>query len=45
MLISHTQQLPKDPAESEKYFAQMLRTQIELAKLTVEESTIKAKLL
>ena len=38
-------QLPKDPSQSEKHFAQMLRTQQELATLTTEESNIKAKLL
>lgn len=38
-------QLPKDPTQSEKHFAQTLRTQSELAALTSEESTIKVKLL
>ena len=38
-------QLPKDPSQSEKYLAQTLRTQQELANLTTEESNIKAKLL
>ena len=38
-------QLPKDPSQSEKYFAQTLRTQRELAELQTEESTTKAKLL
>ena len=37
-------QLPKDPSQSEKHFAQTLRTQRELAELTYEESTTKAKL-
>ena len=38
-------QLPRDPSQSEKYFAQTLRTQQELANLQTEESNIKAKLL
>ena len=38
-------QLPKDPSQSEKHFSQTLRTQKELAELTTEESTTKAKLL
>ena len=38
-------QLPKDPSQSEKHFSQTLRTQRELAELTSEESTTKAKLL
>ena len=38
-------QLPKDPSQSENYFAQTLCTQQELANLTIEESNIKAKLL
>ena len=38
-------QLPKDPSQSEKYFAQTLRTQQELANLTIEERNIKEKLL
>ena len=38
-------QLPKDPSQSEKHFAQTLCTQLELATLTTEESNIKAKLL
>ena len=38
-------QLPKDPSQSEKNFAQTLRTQQELATLTIEESNIKAKFL
>ena len=38
-------QLPKDPSQSEKHFAQTLRTHKELAELQTEESTTKAKLL
>ena len=38
-------QLPKDPSQSEKHFALTLRTQRELAELTSEESTTKAKFL
>lgn len=38
-------QLPKDPSQSEKHFSQTLRTQKEIAELTSEESTTKAKLL
>ena len=38
-------QLPKDPSQSEKQFALTLQTQRELAELTYEESTTKAKLL
>ena len=38
-------QLPKDPSQSEKYFAQTLRTQQELATIQAEESNIKSKLL
>ena len=38
-------ELPKDPTLSEKHFATTLQTQAELATLTTEESTIKAKLL
>ena len=38
-------QLPTNPAQSEKHFAQTLHTQRELAILIVEEATIKAKLM
>ena len=38
-------QLPTNLAQSEKHFSQMLHTQRELAILTVEEATIKAKLM
>ena len=38
-------QLPTNPAQSEKYFAQSLHTQRELVVLTVEEATTKAKLI
>ena len=38
-------QLPKDPTQSEKYFATTLHTQKELAVLTSDEANIKAKLI
>ena len=38
-------QLPTNPTQSEKHFAQTLHTQRELAALTVEEANIKAKLM
>ena len=38
-------QLPKDPAQSEKHFSQILHTQKELVALTSEEANIKAKLM
>ena len=38
-------QLPTNPTQSEKHFAQMLYTQRELAVLTIEEANIKAKLM
>lgn len=38
-------QLPRDPAQSEKHFAQTLHTQKELVTLTIEEANIKAKLM
>ena len=38
-------QLPSNPANSEKHFSQMLHTQRELASLSVEEATIKEKLM
>ena len=38
-------QLPSNPANSEKHFAQMLHTQRELATLSTEEATIKENLM
>ena len=38
-------QLPRDPTQSEKHFAQSLHTQKELVALTSEEANIKAKLM
>ena len=38
-------QLPKNPAQSEKHFAQMLHTQRELAILRAKEANLKAKLM
>ena len=38
-------QLPKNPAQSEKHFAQMLHTQRELVVLTTKEVNIKEKLM
>ena len=38
-------QLPSNPAQSEKQFAQTLHTQRELAALSAEEATIKEKLM
>ena len=38
-------QLPTNPAQSEKHFAQSLHTQRELVVLTEEEANIKAKLM
>ena len=44
-LNTSSTQLPKDPSQSAKHFALTLQTQRELAELTSEESTTKAKLL
>ena len=38
-------QLPTNPAQSEKHFAQTLHTQRELAVLTAKEANIKGKLM
>ena len=38
-------QLPINPAQSEKHFAQSLQTQKEIAVLTAEEATTKAKMM
>ena len=38
-------QLPTNPTQSEKHFAQTLHTQRELATFSIEEATIKPKLM
>ena len=38
-------QLPTNPVQSEKHFAQTLHTQIELAVFTTKEANTKAKLM